>query len=640
MSRFLFGPINRLNGGGRRGRVANRNLITAEQIGLRKQLEDINAPAQNVVPSPPPPQSPPATGASSADGASTNAMPTGDGTYQLSTDPSAGIPILYGQCQVRGAVFDSELTNNNTTLTTALMLTERTGTGINGNADYVLNEVYFNDVKLNLNANGSVANGILSDGNVTTKYNENTQVYLYQGDVSTPIDKIQPGVDATYGSARTLMINWANTQVQARGTVFALIKQTYDGQNGVQGLGTWTFDITNSTASNPGDVMYDYLTNERFGAAYPTTSINTDTLVGASVDSLKSISNETKLFTSSIAADDANISDANIANATLYPSLVLKGWIGTASYSNLAIGQNAASGAVHTANLRYAGNNSINTATDSEIFSLGVNRVKVFWANAATQGAPCTNIISGNSTTAQNTFTGFIDIARLIPAGSNVSGKVFTDVNVNNGTMFPGDTYGAAYTTSGESDFLVDAWLNPYTSRVNVFREGDKIRPEGSPFVYTVASNVTVTGLGYKQFDIPVKERIVVPDFANIDMGNASLSTEYNVQPSTAVAQAKRFVFDNDDMGVLWNNGWPFANANVALATRFPGTSNMTQHANLLYSNVLVGNAVMSSQNTTSDSIVLGEETNMTINGLIKADKTVQDIQKQILWQRETTIIL
>ena len=549
MSRFLFGPINKMNGGGGPGRVANRNLITAEQIGLRRQLEDVNAPSENIVETPPPPQSPPATSGNSTDGVNMNAMPSGDGTYQLSTDPSAGIPILYGQCQVRGAVFDSELTANGTVLTTALMLSERTGTGINGNADYVLNEVFFNDAKLNLNANGSVANAILNDGNVSTKYNTNTQVYLYQGDVSTPIDKIQPGVDAAYSSARSKMTNWANTQVQARGTLFALVKQTYDAANGVQGLGTWTFDITNSTASNPGDVMIDYLTNERYGAAYPTSSISTNTLVGAGVDSLKSIANETRLFTSTVAADNASISDANIANATLYPSLVLDGAIGTATYSNLTIGTSAVTNIVHTANLRYAGNNSISTAANSSLLSLGVNRVKIFWANAATQGANCTNIISGNSSTAQNTFTGFLDIARLVPAGSNISGKSVTDANVNNGTIFPGDQYSTAFVGGTTSAFVINAALTPTATITNVFVKGDKIRPEGSPFVYTVASNVSVTGAGYKQFDIPVKERIVVPDFGNIDMGNASLKTEYNVQPSLAVAQAKRFAFDNDDIG-------------------------------------------------------------------------------------------
>lgn len=646
MNKFLFGPISKMNGGGASGRVANRNLITAEQIELRQQLENVNAPANNFIDPPEPPSSPPATGSNSDSGVNTNAMPAGDGTYQMSTDPSAGIPILYGQCQVRGAVFDSELTGNGTILTTAIMLSERTGAGINGNANYTLNEVFFNDAKLNLNANGTVANAILNNGNVSTKYNNNTKVMLYQGDVDTPIDKIQPGVDADYPFARYFMLNWANVQVQARGTLFALVEQTYDAENGVQGLGTWTFDITNDTASNPGDVMFDYLTNERFGAQYPATTINSDTLVGTGVDSLKSIANETRLFTSSIADDDANISDANIANGTLYPQLVTNGSVGDLI--------NYATSSKHgatMANLRTSGNNTITTSKESNVISPGVNRFKIFWANAATQGANCTNIMSGNASTSPNTFTAFIDIARFIPDGSNIAGFTFTqDANVTNGTMFPGDTYVFTTATGGGGagspawsggaieTITIGAGITPTATITNLLVEGDKIRPEGSPFVYTVASNVSVTGAGYKQFSIPVKERIVVPDFANIDMGNATLGTAYNnYQNDGAQVQAKRFAFDSDDIGILWNNSWPFANANVDTAVNFPTTANMTQHANLLFSNALVGNAIMQTPNTTggntslSDSIVLGEEKNMTINGLIKSDKTVQDVQKQIL---------
>ena len=634
MARFLFGPINKLNGGGKMGRVANRNLITAEQIDLRKQLECVNAPGNNVVEPGVTPTSPIGAGTNNG-GGSTNTVPSGDGTYQLSTDPSAGIPILYGQCQVRGAVFDSEMTSNGSILTTALMLSERTGDGINGNANYRLNEVFFNDANLNLNANGTVANAILNDGTSSTKYNTNTKVFLYQGDVDSEIQKYKMGGadhTPTYGTARTYMQNWANVQVQARGSVFALVQQTYDAANGVQGLGTWTFDITNTTTSNPGEVMNDYLTNERYGSQYPATTINSNTIVGAESTSLKNIANETRLFMSSISTDNANISAVNIANATLYPQLITSGGIGNATYSNVLIASSSVNDDI-TGNLRFSGNNTITTSANSEIFSRGVNRLKVFWANAATQGANCTNIISGNAFTSPNTFTGFVDIARLVPDGANISGYTFADANINTGKMFPGDTYALSNTNwqGGTADTItIDAALTPTATITNLLVEGDKIRPEGSPFVYTVASNVSVTGAGYKQFSIPVKERIVVPDFANIDMGNATLKTEFNIQPSTFV-QAKRFQFDNDDIGILNNNGWPFTNANVATATRFPGTANITQHANLLYSNVLVGNAIMTTPNTVSDTIVLGEEKNMTINGLIKTDKTVQDIQKEIL---------
>ena len=645
MARFLFGPINKLNGGGQMGRVANRNLITAEQIELRRRLEGVNAPANNIIEPVEPPSSPPGGGASDTGGSSVNLVPSGDGTYQLSTDPSAVIPILYGQTQVRGAVFDSELTNSNTTLTTALMLAERTGDGINGNADYTLNEVFFNDVKLNLNANGTVANGILNDGTVTTKYNDNTEVYLYQGDVTTPIDKIQPGVDATYGSARTYMTNWANTQVQARGTLFALIRQTYDAANAVQGLGTWTFDITNDTASNPGEVLYDFLTNERYGGQYDANTLNANSFVGSDVTSLKSIANEPRLFTSTIASDESNTTLANIANATLVPQLATTGGIhSNTSIRNLEVGNfpdNSNANLTIKADLMSAGNlMSANAHGPLNVLGPTKNRLKVFWANAATPSANCTNILSGNaegvSNFTPNTFTAFLDIARVIPEGGNVDGLTFPgiDANVTNGTMFPGDTYdfGSPQLPSGAgSNSNVVITQTPDTATMTILAEGDKIRPEGSPFIYTVAEDVIATGAGYKQFYIKVKEKIIVPDFGNIDMGNATLKTNVNTVPRKSNVQAQRFDFDNDDKAIYHVGGWPYHNANVDTAVRFPGTANLTYHANVIRSNLLIGNAVMSSPNTANDSIVLGSENNMTINGLIKSDKTVQDIQKNIL---------
>ena len=665
MSRFLFGPISKMNGGGARGRVANRNLITAEQIELRQRLENVNAPANNVIEPPIPPSSPPATGGNSTDGVNINAMPVGDGTYQMSTDPNAIIPILYGQCQVRGSVFDAELTSNGQVLTTALMLSERTGAGLTGNADYTLNEVYFNDAKLNLHANGKVANAVLNNGNISTKYNTNTEVFLYQGNVFTKIDEIQPGVTPTYGLASDLMQNWspltASTSrlqqgvVSLNGSVFALIKQTYDAANGVQGLGTWTFDITNQTASNPGDVMYDYLTNERYGAQYDANTINSNTLVGAETTSLKSISNETRLFTTSIAADGLIRGPANISNATQYPQVVTNGLAGDSSLSGLTIasslnnfGFTDPQSNVVKANVRFAGNNFQNFGgNSSKDFSNNMCRFKIFWANAASQNLECTNIISGNSTTSPNTFTGFLDIARLVPDGSNINLFNWDTGNssvAEDGKMFPGDEYifqavsWGRVGVEGYDTVTIDSGITPTATITNLLVEGDKIRPEGSPYVYTVASNVSVTGAGYKQFSIPVKEKIVVPDFANISsqLSNTSFGGPLNVQPftqsTTSNRDARRFQISSDEVGIFYNpGGWPFANADVTTATRFPGTANMTQHANVIFSNVLVGNAVMTSPSIANDNIRMGEETNMTINGLVKTDKTVQDIQKQIL---------
>jgi hypothetical protein len=47
--------------------------------------------------------------------------------------------------------------------------------------------------------------------------------------------------------------------------VFALIKTTYNPEKNINSLGNWEFKLSN-TMSQPGDVLFDYMTNTRYGA--------------------------------------------------------------------------------------------------------------------------------------------------------------------------------------------------------------------------------------------------------------------------------------------------------------------------------------------------------------------------------------
>jgi hypothetical protein len=46
--------------------------------------------------------------------------------------------------------------------------------------------------------------------------------------------------------------------------IFAVVELTYDKTKGVTALGKWNFEITN-TMTQPGDCLYDYMTNTRYG---------------------------------------------------------------------------------------------------------------------------------------------------------------------------------------------------------------------------------------------------------------------------------------------------------------------------------------------------------------------------------------
>jgi len=533
--------------------------------------------------------------ASQNSGTTINTSSTGGSSVQLGVSSDSSIPLLYGRAQVRGAVFDAILTNGNATLITALMLAERTGDTAYGNASYVVNKVYLNDAELNLNANGTVANAILNDGTVSTKYNDNTTVRIYTGK-NNSFPTTVTGQTPNYLNANQIMPHWS-TDYKVGGAVFALIEQDYDPQNGVQGVGTWTFDITNTTASNPGEVIYDYLTNGRYGAGYSNAEIDVDSLIGSGENSIKSRTERTEIYLSLNPDDDAN---ANVSNSTAFPMLVTQGNI--ENYTNTLVA--TYSGGNVSANVMAQGTNTDDT--NPAAHSLTYNRLKIFWANTTTSG----NV--DNSLSGTNSLTGFVDIGRPAPGGKEAN--------------YPGDVAnigGVVYTPT----------VAPNTSISNFLIKGDKIRPEGSPFIYTVSANVDVPSPGYKSFQIPVYERVADMDFANIEFANATLGTQIN-DASAFTATPFEYKNNYENLGFYYFGGWPFDGATVDGATTYP--NQYTHHSNVLFSNATVGNAAMLTSHTSN--VVLATEDRAEINGLLNTQNTIQQNLNAILAHSEAVL--
>ena len=572
----------------------------ATAYALKKAYEYMTSPEDNT------PQQPQQVSTSSAEslgtasqsgGTTINTSSTGSSSVQLGVSSDASIPLLYGRAQVRGTIFDAILTNGNSTLITAIMLAERTGAGGYGNADYTVNKVYLNDAELNLNANGTVANAILNDGTVSTKYNENTTVRVYAGDTDElPVSVT--GVTPGYQTALQVMPHWARyLGYKLGGTVFALIEQDYDAQNGVQGVGTWTFDITNTTASNPGDVIYDYLTNGRYGAGYSDAEIDVPSLTGVGEESVSSRNDRTEIYLSLNPDDDAN---ADVSNSTAFPMLVTQGNINNYTNYNIA----SYSGGNITANAFAQGTNTDDT--NVQVSSNTFNRLKIFWANTNSSG----NI--NNSMSGVNSLTGFLDIARPIPSGKSAN--------------YPGDVAtldSIAYTPT----------IAPNTSITNFLIKGDKIRPEGSPFIYTVSANVDVPSPGYETFTIPVYERVAEWDFANTTFGNVTQGTLVN-DASAFDATPQQYRNDYENLGYYYIGGWPFDGATADGATTYPNQYSF--NSNVLMSNATVGNAAMLSSHTSN--VVLATESRGEINGLLNTQNTIQQNLNVILAHSEAVL--
>ncbi len=192
---------------------------------------------------------------------------------QLAPDTGYRIPVVYGSAFQNGIITDAAISSDNQTMTYVLTLGEKTsGTTTCG-------DIFWNDKKLVFGSSTSpnVTSTIDEDGTTSTDYANNVEVYVYDGFGDNPI---RGTVDAY-----TLVDHWTSTELNS-GTVFAIIKVTYDQEAQLTGLGTMTFNLTNSL-TNPADVFEDFLTNTRYGAGIASGDIYSTTL-----QTLRGYSNE------------------------------------------------------------------------------------------------------------------------------------------------------------------------------------------------------------------------------------------------------------------------------------------------------------------------------------------------------------
>ena len=618
MSDKLFKTLAYLGGaaaiysGFRRKKKAERNRIIAQQATMRAQQAAFSATQTNEQVGPTQvSNADPSQGSNAPTGASVNTTITGTGSYQITADTNASLPILYGQCQVRGSVVDAKL-ENNTTLHVAMVIAERTGDDPKGDATYTLNRVFWNDIELELEGNGRVANATLSDGTVTQRYaataNSEMYVRLYEGDIDTPFDELPNGVNPTYNQMFQYFDKWNTADHYGRGALWALISMDYDADKGQQGLGTWTFDITNQNYSNPANVIHDYLTSQRYGHGYSNSVIDAGSFFSGD-NSLRNISDELRFFTSTDAADDANV---DITNSTIAPQFVTTG----NSFQTLNIANSDVLGTI-SANTANVG--ATDSASQDPVATGTYNRLKILWAqNGNTSQIQGTGNISNCnlSLTSNNTFTAILDCARLVTDGVGYN-QGSPEADVVAGNILPGSTY-----YYGSSTGNVDITLAPNTPITGFLKAGDRIRPEGSPYIYTVAEDVDVPSPGYRTFEIPVKERIYQLDIANTDLSNLTVNT-----PGANSGVYDTLISGDDIKGIYQFGTFPYVGATGIQNDLVPDA---------LFSNVLIGNAAMSSPQ--EDTLYLGQEKKAVINGLLSTEGDVQSNLRTLLQHSDATV--
>ena len=198
----------------------------------------------------------------------------------LAPDTSNKIPVLYGKAFTSGPIFDAAIKNSNDTMTYCIALSEETDTGT-----FSVSNVYLNDARLVFSGN-SVTSHFDPNGTSATTYAGNVRVNVYQGG-STGSDVIFPasGTGSTT-AATTLVPHWNPATHTANSLVFAVIEIDYSPENGLTGLPPITFEMQN-TLKNPGNVLMDYLNNDRYGVGFSNTLIDTNSIVGTANSAMR-----------------------------------------------------------------------------------------------------------------------------------------------------------------------------------------------------------------------------------------------------------------------------------------------------------------------------------------------------------------
>lgn len=193
---------------------------------------------------------------------------------QLITIPSNQdnyVPVLYGTAYVPGIITEAVMSADRQTMTYVVTLSEITGVGLTGiQSTFSFKEILWNGNKINFDTDGITALSTTnSNGDVDTNIAGLVKVYCYVGGTNASVSPVGYTAQTTW--ANQIVPNWTVNHTMNE-LVFVVITVKYDKTKGVVGLPNLLVKLTNSM-DQPGDCMFDYMTNTRYGCGINISDI-------------------------------------------------------------------------------------------------------------------------------------------------------------------------------------------------------------------------------------------------------------------------------------------------------------------------------------------------------------------------------
>jgi hypothetical protein len=193
------------------------------------------------------------------------------------------IPVVYGKSWLSGIVTDVQPSDDGCSLYYVVTLCEKTGpilSAANAASTIWIEQVQWRDYQITFQNDGFTSenlyypfvDGPLDTSSINTELNGKLEIYAYNNG-STGGTSFRKGYQSgTAPDARDLVPNWTVNHTMSD-LAFVVIKVNYSTGANLTGISEFRFEVTN-TMTQPGDVLYDYMTNTRYGAGIPAAEID------------------------------------------------------------------------------------------------------------------------------------------------------------------------------------------------------------------------------------------------------------------------------------------------------------------------------------------------------------------------------
>lgn len=192
---------------------------------------------------------------------------------QVPPSSTNSIPVVYGDAWMGGTFVDAVLTTDQQAMYYVMAISNISP---NGQFTYDRTKFYYGDRLITFDGTDPTKVVSLTDGagNVDTKINGNLYINLYTSTTAGVITNVTGTAPSTFmgGADIAAGLRWTGTR-QMNGLAFAIIKLIYNRDAGTTSLQPVTFKVKhalNGTGlAKPGDVLFDYLTQNYGGAVLP-----------------------------------------------------------------------------------------------------------------------------------------------------------------------------------------------------------------------------------------------------------------------------------------------------------------------------------------------------------------------------------